>query len=211
MVRKPFSAAPLSILSRFHQRPSSNRGPSARTLKSPAHRPALERAARKTHRPHISIWRVPAVRRGMSPEASAATDSSGLPRAAAAWARSLRQTAVHRRREHALPGGATHSLAREGAVAARTYMWGRARRARRFRNASGVSGCAHGGAGEGGQRGYKEGACFRFLSVRFNRPQRRPRGATRRRPGRGSRARQPPVCPFAPPSAKRAPLRLTLA
>ena len=152
MVGEPFTAAPRSLPLRFHQRPSSNRGPSARTLKSPAPRPALERAARKTNRPHISIWRVPAVRRAMSPEASAATDSSGLPRAAAAWARSLRQTAGHRRREHALPGGATRSLAREGAAAARTYMWGRDRHARRFRNAS----CERPRAwlrGEGGKRG----------------------------------------------------------
>jgi len=103
-LRSLFFSLPLP---RSHHRPSSNHRPSASTLKSPAHRPALERAARKTNRPHISLA---CARRAPcdAPEVSAATDSSGLPRAAA-WARSLQRTAGHRRREHALPGGATHA------------------------------------------------------------------------------------------------------
>jgi hypothetical protein len=151
LVRAPFLAAIRFLLLRSHHRPSSNRGPSASTLKSPAHRPALERAARKTSRPHVSLWRVPAARRAMPWRHQPRPTHRGCPgrRRGLGHSNGRRDTGVASTRSPVPPHTASH----ERAPAARTCMWGRVRHARRFRNAS----CErprmpHGCAGESGKK-----------------------------------------------------------
>jgi hypothetical protein len=124
----------LSLFFRSHHRPSWNRAPLASTLKSPAHRPALERAARKTNRPHISLWRVPATRRAMPRRHQPRPTHRGCParRRGLGHSNGRRDTGVASTRSPEAPHTASH----ERAPAARTYMWGRVRHARRFRNAS---------------------------------------------------------------------------
>ena len=125
MVGAPFPAAPRFCLFRSHHRPSSNWGPSASTLKSPAHRPALERAARKTNRPHISLWRVPAARRAMPRRHQPRPTHRGCParRRGLGHSNGRRDTGVASTRSPVAP----HTASPERAPAARTYMWGRVR------------------------------------------------------------------------------------
>ena len=129
------TAAPLSCRLRSHRRPSSTRGPSASTLKSPAPRPAPECAARKTSRPHISLWRVRAARRAMPRRHPPRPTHRGCParqRRGCGLSNGRRDSGVASTRSPVAPHTASH----ERAPAARTCMWGRVQHARRFRNAS---------------------------------------------------------------------------